>query len=408
MLSSHDRLLQQGTVKLVPNDSREWGTGFLVTPNFILTCAHVVEGHDVIPVWWRGQTWATAKVERILPLPVDLALLQLAPPEGEQPPWVLLSETFNPFDRLYIYGYPDDFPNGGAVTIQGEGDAQEQGVTLIKAQSSQGLSIARKNKYIEGEQIALNDLGLIHRDLGIDEKAIEYHQKSLIISRELSDSRREGYATANLGIAYQGLGFNGKAVEHLLEASTLIPEKDKRGAGELLYYLGFAHHSLDNNQEALKYFKESLRVIREINYRLGELEALTGLGKVHAALNDYETAFDCHQQALTIAQEIGVREGEGDVLINIGAIKLKLSEYLELLTSTKRAPEIFPEIDDRANEAEALKNLAELYQALGEVEVARQYCQQALILATELVIPLKAGCEALLQQIETSGGDNEI
>ena len=137
MLSSRDRLLQQCTVKLVPADSKDWGTGFLVTPNCILTCAHVVDGYDVIPVWWRGQAWATARVEQLLPMPVDLALLQIEPPEGEQPPWVLLSEIFKPFDRLYVYGYPDDFPDGGSVTIQCEGDAQEQGVTLIKAQRGQ-------------------------------------------------------------------------------------------------------------------------------------------------------------------------------------------------------------------------------------------------------------------------------
>ncbi|NJO51886.1 MAG: hypothetical protein HC840_23520 [Leptolyngbyaceae cyanobacterium RM2_2_4] len=52
--------------------------------------------------------------------------------------------------------------------------------------------------------------------------------------------------------------------------------------------------------------------------------------------------------------------------------------------------------------------MAELHQALGEVEVARQYGQQALALATELGIPLKAECEVLLQQLETSEGDSEI
>ncbi|MHC5763423.1 hypothetical protein [Nostoc sp.] len=44
--------------------------------------------------------------------------------------------------------------------------------------------------------------------------------------------------------------------------------------------------------------------------------------------------------------------------------------------------------------------MAELHQALGEIELARQYCQQALALAMELGIPLAAECEALLQEIE--------
>ena len=137
MPTSRYQLLQKCTVKLVPVDSRDWGTGFLVAPNCILTCAHVVEGHESISVLWHGKVWATARVKQILPLPVDLALLHIEPHGDEQPPFVLLSETFKPFDRLYVYGYPDDFPDGGSVTIQCEGDVQDQGVTLIKAQAGQ-------------------------------------------------------------------------------------------------------------------------------------------------------------------------------------------------------------------------------------------------------------------------------
>jgi len=46
--------------------------------------------------------------------------------------------------------------------------------------------------------------------------------------------------------------------------------------------------------------------------------------------------------------------------------------------------------------------LADLHQALGVIEVARQYCQQALVLATELGIPLKAECEALQLKMQNA------
>jgi len=39
--------------------------------------------------------------------------------------------------------------------------------------------------------------------------------------------------------------------------------------------------------------------------------------------------------------------------------------------------------------------LAELHQKLGEAEVARGYCEQALALATELGIPLVEECQQL-------------
>jgi hypothetical protein len=44
--------------------------------------------------------------------------------------------------------------------------------------------------------------------------------------------------------------------------------------------------------------------------------------------------------------------------------------------------------------------LAELHQALGEVAVARQYCQQVLAQAQELGIPLAAECQTLMAELE--------
>ncbi|NJR65539.1 MAG: NACHT domain-containing protein, partial [Leptolyngbyaceae cyanobacterium CRU_2_3] len=68
---------------------------------------------------------------------VDLALLRVELPIGEHHPYVLMSEEFRPFDQLYIYGYPDYFPDGGSVTLQCEGEAREQEKTLIKVQAGE-------------------------------------------------------------------------------------------------------------------------------------------------------------------------------------------------------------------------------------------------------------------------------
>lgn len=55
------------------------------------------------------------------------------------------------------------------------------------------------------------------------------------------------------------------------------------------------------------------------------------------------------------------------------------------------------------DEANILKDLAGFYEARNETEAAKQYCQKALALATELGIPLKAEWEALQQFL--GGGD---
>lgn len=139
MVSPLYELLTYCTVKLHLADSRNWGTGFFVAKGKILTCAHVVQGYekDTILATRQGQEWATAKVVSIHPPPIDLALLQVELPEEEHPPCVLLDEMVEPRDCLYVYGYPDNFPDGDSVTIDCEGPVNEQGVTLIKAKAGQ-------------------------------------------------------------------------------------------------------------------------------------------------------------------------------------------------------------------------------------------------------------------------------
>ncbi|MEM8637855.1 MAG: tetratricopeptide repeat protein [Cyanobacteria bacterium P01_G01_bin.54] len=66
---------------------------------------------------------------------MDLALLQVEPPGGEQPLCVLLSETCQSGDQLYVYGYPDNLPDGSPVTLECEGEAQDKGFTLIRAKA---------------------------------------------------------------------------------------------------------------------------------------------------------------------------------------------------------------------------------------------------------------------------------
>lgn len=134
-------LMQQCTVKLVLPDKSDWGTGFFVAKATILTCAHVVTGYEdqLISVQWQGRSLGKATVVQFIPEPIDLALLHCdeLSLSIEHPPCALLDQRFQPFHNLYIYGYPDDFPQGAGVTVQCEGDATDQKVKLIKFQAGQ-------------------------------------------------------------------------------------------------------------------------------------------------------------------------------------------------------------------------------------------------------------------------------
>ncbi len=143
MGQSLERLLQRCAVKIIVPGQRGWGTGFSVAPRQILTCFHVIKNapNGRVSVSWETQEKVAEATIDKYDEGLDIALLTLTH-WGDDLPCVDLDRTFQADDRFYIYGYPDDFPDGASVTVQCEGTAQDQ-QTLIKFKAGQvrpGLS----------------------------------------------------------------------------------------------------------------------------------------------------------------------------------------------------------------------------------------------------------------------------
>ncbi len=132
-MSQLENMLQHCTVKIMVPSRMGWGTGFFVAPEWILTCAHVVQEAkgQLVRVRWQNQN-LEAVVEKSLPDPYDLALLRVTLPIAANPACVYLDEGIKSRDPLYLFGYPDqDFPNGCPVTFNCEGLTGDE-PTLIK------------------------------------------------------------------------------------------------------------------------------------------------------------------------------------------------------------------------------------------------------------------------------------
>jgi tetratricopeptide (TPR) repeat protein len=268
------------------------------------------------------------------------------------------------------------------------------------AHYQQSLTIAREIDDRHSESIALGGLGSTYKSLGQYEQATTYHQQSLTIAREIGDRQGEGNELGNLGSMYSSVGQYEQAIAHYQQSLTIAREiGNRQGEGNALGNLGNVYSFLRQYEESITYYQQSLSIAREICNKQGEGIALGNLGFTYFSLGQYEQAIAHYQQSLSIAREIGNRQGEGVVFLDWGATQIKLEQYPEALENSLAALAIFREIGDRTNEAEALKNLAELHQKMGESDVARDYCEQALALATELGIPLVEECQKLWEEL---------
>ncbi|NCR07268.1 MAG: tetratricopeptide repeat protein [Microcystis aeruginosa LG13-11] len=232
---------------------------------------------------------------------------------------------------------------------------------------------------------SLTSLGNVYRSLGEYQKAIEFHQQSLAITREIGDRGGEGKSYGNLGAVYYSLGEYQKAIEFYQQSLAITREiGDRGGEGKSYMGLGNVYYSLGEYQKAIEFHQQSLAITREIGDRGGEGNSYMGLGNVYYSLGEYQKAIEFHQQSLAIKREIGDRGGEGYSYNNLGNVYYSLGEYQKAIEFYQQSLAILREIGDRGGEGKSYNNLGNVYDSLGEYQKAIEFHQQSLAIDREI------------------------
>ena len=191
----------------------------------------------------------------------------------------------------------------------------------------QALLISREINNRQGENLAINNLGVLHRDQGEYVRAIKYFEQALQFCREFGDLQGEGYAFGNLGLVFTYLG---------------------------------------DYEKARQYFELALKLFREIGNRQGEANTLTNLCKVNTFLGDTAAAYDLGRQALVIEQEIGERYGLGYALENMGLILERLDRQMEAASYYEQALTLRRGLKQKNLAIESLAGLVRIYLSQGD------------------------------------------
>jgi len=251
--------------------------------------------------------------------------------------------------------------------------------------NEQALSISREIGERKNESACLSSLGTAFNSLGQIEKAIEYYEKALSISREIGNRNGEGNDLSNLGNAYISLGQTEKAIEYYEQALSISREIGHRqDEGSYLGNLGNAYISLDQTEKAIEYYEQALSISREIGHRQGEGTRLGNLGNSYISLGQVEKAIEYYEQALSISREIGDRQGEVNHLANLGTTNSSLGQIEKAIEYFKQGLSIIREIGHSKKECAFLGSIVNAYSSLGQVEKTIEYYEQALSISREI------------------------
>ncbi len=131
-------LLRECTVRLQITAHARTGSGFFVAPGLILTCAHVVEPswnnkELAIKAYGNGKLYLAQILEFTPTDYPDLALLSIN--QGNHP-YIYFDDQITPGDKLYTYGYTDNYPEGDSSLATYEGPSEDK-QTLHKFKGTQ-------------------------------------------------------------------------------------------------------------------------------------------------------------------------------------------------------------------------------------------------------------------------------
>ena len=239
------------------------------------------------------------------------------------------------------------------------------------------------------DTVRQGNLGMVLAEVywskGMYAEAKELYERTSIIMTEIGDGEGEAKCNANLGAVYISLGQYVEAKKFLEKALAIILEiSDRQGAATCYKHLGVVFQSLGKHVQAKEYLHKALAMTMEIGDRAGEASCCGNLGTVLHCLGQYLKAKEYCEKALEISMKIGDKEGEARDYGNLGTVFASLGEHGQAKEYLHKALALTMEIGDREGEASFSGNLGNVFQSLGQYVKSKEYHEKALAIRREI------------------------
>ena len=154
-------------------------------------------------------------------------------------------------------------------------------------------------------------------------------------------------------------------------------------AGTINNY-GYYHSNRGHPVVAMKYYKESLKILQEVGNREGSAQSLGNIGFQYNEIGEVDSALKYYHMALEIEKEYDDFSGMGTAYNNIASIHMDRSDVRAALSYYDSAMKIYEDTDDKSGLALIMNNMAISYIDQGEDSLARIYLMRSMQTREEL------------------------
>ena len=176
----------------------------------------------------------------------------------------------------------------------------------------------------QGEASVLHNFGSVYYDLGQYDKALNFYNQSLDISKALDNKEAQGRSLNNIGLTYEAQKQYARALEIYQQALIARREaEDLPGEASTLNNIGLAHTKMNQPRQGVEPIQQALVIFQKLEDRASEANTLDSLGTLYTALGQYDQSWSSYQHALRLVKEVNLPPLERTIFTNIGNLLAK-------------------------------------------------------------------------------------
>ncbi len=268
--------------------------------------------------------------------------------------------------------------------------------------ANRSLAIARKIKRYEYQIDALVTLGIIYRETGEFNTALEkLHEALKIADEQKIDPYYYERIYTTLNLAYTEQGNYTVGIEYGFKALKQIEKNHDTLAMALANNnIANTYFQIKQYRKAMKHYTIALDYANAIHEEYGQSLLTGNIGSVYYEMEEMDSAKIYFDKFLILARKVQDMGGEGMAYINLGNYYQKKNDYKKAIDYFIKSEKIFADLKMQPNLSDVYFSLATSYFKLNDQVKAESYGKQALEIAIKIgSFPHKEAAHKALKDI---------
>jgi tetratricopeptide (TPR) repeat protein len=216
--------------------------------------------------------------------------------------------------------------------------------------------------------------GFVEQDRRLNEETVES-----------TTGEMKADALRHLGIIRQEQGRYDEAVKMFKESLKIFKELgDKKGIADNIYEVGNVYFWKGRYDEAIKSYNESLKIFKELGDKNGIALALAQMGMIHEEQGRYDEAVKMFKESLKISKELGNKKEIAINLHELGNVYYLKGRYDEAIKSYNESLKIKKELGNKRGIPVTFGQLGKIYLFQGRYYEAVKMFEESLKIFKEL------------------------